>query len=251
MTWKAYIDGGSRGNPGKAGAGVYMLDGQNRPALAAGFYLGRKTNNEAEYQGLLNSLRLLKAAGAEKIHVFSDSELLVRQINGEYRVKAPGLKPLFEQAKAGLARFGEWRITHVYREQNTMADSLANRAMDMGEDVVESDVLSLLKLEGPNSESESVSGPPVRSGSARPTTVEVRVVRAPEAGKCAADMALGRVFIFSEVTPANFCMRAIPSVCKDVISMQAALQKQDTTIIVKCEHPGCQAVFELRCRSSI
>ncbi len=248
MTWTAYIDGGSRGNPGTAGAGVYLLDEHNRAVLAVGFYLGRMTNNAAEYQGLLNSLRLLEAAGASHVRIFSDSELLVRQINGEYRVKSPGLKPLFAQARAGLERFREWRIAHVYRERNAMADALANRAMDMGKDVIETDTLGLLKTAEHAPKMKSGGRPAAQPASSPPATIEVRVVRAPAKGGCPAAMTLGHVFLFSEFTPAGFCMRAIPPVWKGVVSLQAAPAGQDKPIIVNCEHPGCRAAFELRRR---
>ncbi len=246
MTWTAYIDGGSRGNPGTAGAGVYLVDEQNRAVLAVGFYLGRMTNNEAEYQGLLNSLRLLEAAGASQVRIFSDSELLVRQIQGEYRVKAPGLKPLFAQAHAGLERFAEWRIGHVYREQNTMADALANRAMDRMSDVVQSDVLGLMKAPKQAPPEKATNSPAAQVAPDRPSTVQARVIRDPGEGVCPAAMRRGLEFSFSEMTPAGFCMGACPAVLKAVIGLQAAPPGQDGPVTVKCEHPGCGAVFELR-----
>jgi len=94
MTWTAFIDGGSRGNPGPAGAGVQLRDSRDKVVFAGGFFLGRRTNNQAEYAGLVAALDLLEQAGAESIRIFSDSELLVRQTTGEYKVKSAALKPL-------------------------------------------------------------------------------------------------------------------------------------------------------------
>ena len=126
------IDGGSRGNPGLAGAGVIIKSADDGTVLhQAGIYLGRATNNVAEYQGLIEGLRRAKKLNATDVEVFSDSELLVRQMNGEYRVKNEGLKPLFEKANTLAADFEEFRISHIPREQNTQADEMANKAMNL------------------------------------------------------------------------------------------------------------------------
>jgi ribonuclease HI len=94
-------------------------------------YLGTATNNVAEYQALLHGLRFALDRGAREVRVFSDSELLVRQLAGRYRVKSPGLLPLFREAQTLLARFDSARVSHVPREQNREADALANRAVDL------------------------------------------------------------------------------------------------------------------------
>ncbi len=101
----------------------------------AGYFLGEATNNVAEYQGLLRGLKVANELGATRILVVSDSELMVKQINGQYRVKAENLKPLYQQAVALLGRFGKWQMTHTRRENNKLADQLANRAMDAAADV--------------------------------------------------------------------------------------------------------------------
>ena len=124
-----HIDGASRGNPGEAGFGVYVSAPPEAEARLYG-YLGRATNNVAEYQALLHGLRFALARGAREVSVFSDSELLVRQLEGRYRVKNPGLQPLFREAQSLLARFDRARVSHVRREQNREADALANRAVD-------------------------------------------------------------------------------------------------------------------------
>jgi ribonuclease HI len=125
-----HVDGASRGNPGEAGFGVHAASPDGREFAGLYGYLGRATNNVAEYQALLHALRFALEHGASEVEVFSDSELLVRQIEGRYRVKNPGLLPLHGEARALLARFGRWRVTHVPRERNREADALANRAVD-------------------------------------------------------------------------------------------------------------------------
>jgi len=136
-----HIDGGARGNPGIAGAGIVLRGAGDRPLVEAGYYLGHQTNNVAEYTALLKALEAAKRAGASQLVIHSDSELLVRQINGEYRVRNPALKDLFDDAFARLRGFEKWEVRHVRREQNTRADELANLAMDACDNVVEIDEL--------------------------------------------------------------------------------------------------------------
>ena len=126
-----HIDGGSRGNPGPAGAGVVIADSADQQSIyEAGFFLGKKTNNQAEYAGLLEGLVAAGRLGAAEVEVFSDSQLLVRQMLGEYRVKNQGLIPLFQQAKKLASGFSRCEFQHVRREKNVEADRLANMAMD-------------------------------------------------------------------------------------------------------------------------
>ncbi len=136
MPWTAFIDGGSRGNPGPAAAGVHLLDERGRETFAAGVFIGKATCNVAEYTGLLTALEALEAAGVREVAINSDSELLVRQIQGRYKVKAPGLIPLYDQARTALRRLASWSIRHIPREQNARADKLANQAMDAAETVL-------------------------------------------------------------------------------------------------------------------
>ena len=126
----AFIDGGARGNPGPAGYGVHVVDPAGTVIAELYGGLGVATNNVAEYQGLVNGLRFALEQGARRVHVYSDSELVVRQIEGRYKVKHEGLLPLYREACALLGRFTRWTVTHVPREQNKEADKLANRALD-------------------------------------------------------------------------------------------------------------------------
>jgi probable phosphoglycerate mutase len=129
----AHIDGGSRGNPGPAAYGMTVETAQGQPVTALGKFIGRTTNNFAEYQGLLAALEYALSHGYPRLRVLTDSELMARQISGQYKVRSPDLKPLFDKAREMIARLESFSIRHVYREQNREADRLANQAMDDAE----------------------------------------------------------------------------------------------------------------------
>jgi ribonuclease HI len=126
----AYIDGGARGNPGPAGYGVRLESADGTVLTELHAPIGIATNNVAEYNGLLAALRSAAEAGHRDVLVRSDSELLVKQMRGEYRVKHPGLQPLHREAQSLIGRFIRVRFEHVPREKNAEADRLANLAMD-------------------------------------------------------------------------------------------------------------------------
>ena len=126
----AYTDGGSRGNPGPAGYGVRLEDASGALVAELSGALGIATNNVAEYRGLLAALEWARAHGVTSLCVRSDSELLVKQMKGLYRVRNPGLQPLHRQAQQIARQVGHVRFEHVRRERNTEADRLANQAMD-------------------------------------------------------------------------------------------------------------------------
>src|SRR5580693_10026893 len=128
----AYCDGGSRGNPGPAGYGVHIEDANGAAIRELSEYVGRKTNNVAEYSGLLAALQFALDSGYRRLKVISDSELMVKQIKGQYRVNSPELRPLYEEAKRRIAKLDHFQIQHVLREKNRHADRLANVAMDQG-----------------------------------------------------------------------------------------------------------------------
>jgi ribonuclease HI len=127
---KAFIDGASRGNPGPASVGVQLLDETGGVLKEHGRTLGRQTNNVAEYEALLDALRLAKSLGATELLVHSDSLLLVKQVAGEYRVKNPALAVLKAKAAAMMKGFRAVRLVHVRRELNKDADRLANMVLD-------------------------------------------------------------------------------------------------------------------------
>ena len=124
------VDGASRGNPGPAGIGAVIEFSDGRAARELCAYIGETTNNVAEYRALLLALEEAGRHDTESLTVFSDSELLVRQLNGEYKVKAAHLRPLHVEAQARLRAFPSARILHVVREENRRADLLANLAID-------------------------------------------------------------------------------------------------------------------------
>ncbi|MBE0537668.1 MAG: phosphoribosylglycinamide formyltransferase [Phycisphaerae bacterium] len=130
-----HTDGGSRGNPGPA-AGAYVIsDPSGRCIAGKGVFLGNATNNVAEYAGLAHGLAAARDLGAKFVTVYTDSELMTRQISGRYKVKSENLKPIFAECMQLLPGFQKWRIIHVPREKNLHADKLANRAMDAKADV--------------------------------------------------------------------------------------------------------------------
>lgn len=127
---KLFTDGASRGNPGKAGAGSVLLAADGRELAARSLYLGQCTNNVAEYKALILGLQSALELECGRLEIFLDSQLIVRQIQGRYKVKHPTLKPLFEEVKELLAKIDSWSIAHVPREQNKRADELANKGID-------------------------------------------------------------------------------------------------------------------------
>ncbi|MCI5142026.1 MAG: reverse transcriptase-like protein [Candidatus Electrothrix sp. ATG1] len=130
LACKLFTDGASRGNPGEAGAGSVLLDGDGQELAARSSYLGQCTNNVAEYKALLLGLQSALELGCGKLEIFLDSQLIVRQLQGQYKVKHPTLKPLFVEVKELLAKIDNWSVAHVPREQNKRADALANRGID-------------------------------------------------------------------------------------------------------------------------
>jgi ribonuclease HI len=125
-----FCDGGARGNPGPAGAGAVLLDMQQQVLAEGNKYLGEATNNVAEYQGLLIGLDLAQKHKIDTLKIRLDSELIVRQITGQYKVKNPGLRPLWEKVQHALQAFARWEIAHVPRAENAHADKLVNLAID-------------------------------------------------------------------------------------------------------------------------
>lgn len=125
-----HIDGASRGNPGDAGFGVHVRVRNGAEVCGLYGFIGRATNNVAEYQALIHALRFAIARGAGDVRVFSDSELVVKQINGQYKVKHPDMIPLHREARQLLSKLPRASLSHVRREQNREADRLANQALD-------------------------------------------------------------------------------------------------------------------------
>jgi ribonuclease HI len=127
---RLYTDGAARGNPGPAGAGAVIVSPEGHIVAKVGKFLGDNTNNYAEYMGLILGLKRAKAMGIKELQVLADSELLVKQLNGEYQVKAANLKPLHDEARALLGAFPSIEVRHIPRDQNAAADEMSNRAID-------------------------------------------------------------------------------------------------------------------------
>ncbi|WP_419804316.1 ribonuclease HI family protein [Terriglobus sp.] len=128
----AHCDGGARGNPGPAGYGAVITDEAGAKLAELSEYLGKRTNNYAEYSGLLGVLQWSLDHGVSHLKVVSDSELMVKQVQGRYKVNSPDLRPLFEEARRRIAKLESFQITHALRHKNKDADRLANEAMDRG-----------------------------------------------------------------------------------------------------------------------
>ncbi len=128
----AHCDGGARGNPGPAAYGALIQDDEGVVLAELSEFLGMRTNNYAEYSGLLGCLQYALDHHHPRLRVISDSELMVKQIQGKYQVKSPDLKPLFEEARRRIARLEAFEISHALRHKNKDADRLANQAMDRG-----------------------------------------------------------------------------------------------------------------------
>ena len=127
-----HVDGGARGNPGPAAIGVVVSDGEGTVLDEVAETIGVATNNVAEYQALLKGVERAAALGADDVELVNDSELVARQLTGQYKVKHPAMKPLYEDARSALQSFGRWTIRTVPRAQNARADALVNAALDAG-----------------------------------------------------------------------------------------------------------------------
>ena len=125
-----HVDGGARGNPGPAAVAAVATTPDGQPVAERSEYIGAATNNVAEYRAVLLALELAKELGAREVEIINDSELVARQIGGEYKVKHAGLKPLFQETMGKLREFDVWALRNVRREQNERADELVNQALD-------------------------------------------------------------------------------------------------------------------------
>ena len=144
----AYIDGASRGNPGPAAAAFILTSRDGSQLQAKAFFLGETTNNVAEYTAAVKALEAAKQIVAKELIIFSDSQLLVKQLNGEYKVKSEQIRPLFRQAVDLLGQFENWKVQHIIRDKNKEADKLVNQALNLGRDV-ESKLSPIAQTEKP------------------------------------------------------------------------------------------------------
>jgi len=231
MKLTIHIDGGSRGNPGPAGAGVVIQDASDRPVQELGFFLGRMTNNMAEYKALLHALEEAAEIGGSALAILCDSELLVRQIKGEYKVKSPRLTTLHAQAVQALGKFDTWEIRHIRRDLNGRADELANMAMDLAEDVVIT-----------NTKPGAVV--PSQSGDGAPSVGRrfiARCVRGPDPAVCPAPCAAEGELVFDGVMPAGICLGVAAALLRAV----DASNETGAPVTADCPRAGCNARFSV------
>ncbi|MCF7954369.1 MAG: reverse transcriptase-like protein [Phycisphaerae bacterium] len=143
-----FTDGGSRGNPGPAAGAYVLVDDSGKTVAGKGVFLGKTTNNVAEYTGMLQGIEAAKTMGYKELKLFSDSDLMVKQITGQYRVKNENLKVIHTRIMELLDGFNKWQIEHVYRDNNKDADKLANDSMDKKRDVVLNTGVAAVKAKG-------------------------------------------------------------------------------------------------------
>lgn len=265
-----HVDGGSRGNPGPAGAGVVIHTEDGGRILEAGYFLGQQTNNAAEYHALIRALQRAQRCGDQPVAVRSDSELLVRQLTGQYRVRNAQLAELFEQVQLLLLKVGCWRVEHVPREQNRRADELANLAMDRRRDVIVYEVErdgpdapgapTASTVPGPGAAAPAVapavaSGQPVAEGVESPELVERGAVRAvrvapaiPSASGCPMGGCPAEPFTVSGTLPRGLCVYAAHAIVPTLIAIQNTEPEELAavpTMTVRCLHASCGAAFQL------
>jgi ribonuclease HI len=263
-----HVDGGSRGNPGPAGAGVVISDEGGRAVFEAGFFIGHQTNNAAEYLALIRALQQATALGAGEVHIVSDSELLVRQLTGEYRVKNPKLEALYEQVQMLLLKVPRWQVRHVRREHNQRADELANLAMDRRADVIVTGQAATPQGAGAAAAAADASAAGAVSAeprprrkprvaeptpgadeatSAAPPLVQVRVTHA-AADTCPAGGLPGAEFTLGATLPAGLCIYAAHALLPTLLAvhdMAAGERGAVPTMTVRCTRAGCGATLQV------
>lgn len=255
-----YVDGGSRGNPGPAASAYVVKRSSGEIVKSKGFHLGRATNNVAEYIALLRGLEAVLTEGIREIDIFSDSELMVRQIIGEYRVRSVDLMELFEQVQRKLLSFDRWQIKHIRREFNKEADQLVNETLDFGGETEELDetpempeepkVCKMTKKSAERAVKKNKLKPASKAPSpakisepSAPRKVLVEVLSISGEPECE-NLVVGQCFVFSQCVPAGLCVYAAMSLLPQVLAMQndpSAPSPQE----VSCMKPGCSVRFKL------
>ncbi|MBU0637452.1 MAG: ribonuclease HI family protein [Planctomycetes bacterium] len=260
MDWIIHIDGGSRGNPGPAGAGVVIAAQDGALIHEGAYFLGRQTNNAAEYYALIRALQRVQRGGQHTICVYTDSELLARQITGAYRVKSPKLKQFFEQVQYLLLQVPRWQIRHIPREHNQRADELANLAMDSQHDVVVFDVVDGASCDVPTESGAPLDPPPAAQQTrAKPVAsldevqegtraVRVAVVAQPASEACPARGCPTEPFIVEATLPSELCLHAAHTLIPSILAIQNAAPQEFAavpTLTMRCLRMGCGAVFNV------
>ncbi len=269
-----HVDGGSRGNPGPAGAGVVIAWDDGRVVHEAGYFLGTQTNNAAEYHACIRALQRAQRCGPQPLHVHSDSELLVRQVTGEYQVKNPKLEALYRQVQLLLLKAPRWQFKHVPREKNRRADQLANMAMDAGADVIvfEADATEAADPTAPpptakppeaadTTAQSPTDEPPVAPRPAEPAAAQpvvapgdatrrvvVEIARQPGPGCCPAECFASDQYVVDAVLPAGWCLHAAQTFLPTILAMRNTQPQEFAAIpamTLHCIRGGCDARFRI------
>jgi ribonuclease HI len=249
-----HVDGGARGNPGPAGAGVLIRTTDGRLIHEAGYFLGLQTNNVAEYTALILALRrAIEADSPDHVAIYSDSELVVRQITGEYRVRNARLKKLHNDVQMLLLKLSSWTIHHVPRNENEHADQLANRAMDEERDIVLFDD----QRDGPHDRAASETKAEANhAGETRPDederaesrAVRLTVTQPPDPQVCPAGDWSTDEQVVEHTLPADWCLHAAQSLIPTLLALQRTTASDFAAlpeITVRCGRAGCGACFQI------
>ncbi len=245
------VDGGARGNPGPAGAGIVLATEEGQPLFEAAYWLGTQTNNAAEYLALIRGLQSYLERSDEPLAIRSDSELVVKQITGVYRVKNPGLVPLFEQAQMLLLRIRVWKIQHVRRERNQRADELANLAMDQRQDLVlTGEAATAETSESPppaDADSPPDDSPPATEGD-EDRLLSVSTERQPDRRACPAPDWCRQPARIGTTLPEGICLYAAHALTPTLVAARNTAAGEFQTIpplTIRCNHEGCHASFKV------
>jgi len=234
-----YIDGGARGNPGPAACAWIIKSPEGATLVSETHFLGRTTNNVAEYSALLKGLEAARRLGASELSIFSDSELLVKQLIGEYRVRDLDLKELFEGVQRELLGFDCWQIQHIGREENSEADRLVKLTLDGESD---GDFEQLEHQPVPETEDVTDREP----GPQGHRKVMVEVGGPPKSGQCPANLCKGQCFVFTNVVPAGLCANAMQALLPTVLALQSdRTNEKGPPLMIRCTKPDCGAVFNI------
>jgi ribonuclease HI len=232
-TYCLFTDGGSRGNPGPAAAGIVITDPAGRVIHSSGHFIGRATNNIAEYRAMIFGLEEAHRRGIAQLKVCSDSELMVHQINGVYRVKNEFIRPLYAQVMELLQKFRQVRVEHIRREGNTLADDMANRAMDARADVRGPSAGALEPCD------ESTSAGPAAAAALDKFTAHCT---AESDDQCPGVVSAGGDWPFAGTVPPGLCQYAAAGIVEAVLDAPPGT----ATITASCARPGCPARFQIR-----
>ncbi len=259
MALVVHFDGGARGNPGPAGAGVVIATEAGDCLHEGGYFLGPMTNNAAEYNALILALRRAAEMPPDQLRLHSDSELLVRQITGEYRVKNPVLQQLHEQAQLLLLKVKSWTIHHVRREHNRRADELANLAMDRETDVIVTEhdpdiTRRTTRMSKGNGHAAHAAGAPTAGGEADGArtdvpAVRIAVTRPPAEDGCPAGQAFdGDALLVGARLPSGMCTNCAQAVLPTVLAIQRTAPGEVGLVpamVIVCAQGGCGAQFSV------